>query len=234
MRVMIKPHVWSRDYASGAGNMDLAPGDWDAWFRSYTRWAVHNAELARDAACEWLCVGLEFTSATLANPGAWARVADACRKVFPGKLVYAANWYEEAARFADWDAFDAVGIDAYFPLDGETVDELVASWAAHLDAIEAFAKGKPVIFPEAGYRAIAGAVHEPWDGRGGAPDPDLQARAYEALLRACTARPWFGGVYWWKWFTDPAGEGASWGDTEVDPFVPRDPARDVLAAWFRP
>ena len=59
---------------------------------------------------------------------------------------------------------------------------------------------------------------------GGAPDPDLQARAYEALLRAVAERPWFEGVYWWKWFTD-AGP-------DRDDFVPAGRAREVLAAWW--
>jgi hypothetical protein len=52
----------------------------------------------------------------------------------------------------------------------------------------------------------------------------VQARAYEALLRAAAARPWFGGVYWWKWFTD-AGP-------DTDAFVPDAPAQAVLRAWF--
>lgn len=236
MRVMMKPHVWSRSFLAGAGNPDIRmdAASWTAWFASYTRWAVHNATIAAETGCEWLCVGLEFTGATLANPGAWARVAEACRAVYRGKLLYAANWYEEGARFTDWDAFDAIGIDAYFPLAGDSVDALAASWAPHLDAIAAYAGGRPVIFAEAGYRALAGATAEPWDGRGGAEDPALQARAYEALLRACTARPWFQGVYWWKWFTDPTGEPAAYGiGGAVDPFVPTEPARRVLEAWFR-
>lgn len=227
MKVMMKPHLWSWAFLDGSGNGDLeldAPG-WARWFERYTAYAVHNAALAQAAGCESFCVGLEYASATRENPGAWAEVARACRTVFRGSLLYAANWYEEYERFADWDAFDLVGVDACFPLAGTTVDELVASWGPHLDRIERVARGKPVVFPEAGYRAIAGATEEPWASKRGAPDPDLQGRAYEALLRACSARPWFQGVYWWKWFTDLPGEG--------DPYVPADgPAEAVLRGWF--
>ncbi len=224
LRVLMKPHLWSGAFWTGAGNPDLSATDWPAWFAAYTAYVAHYARLAEETGCDSLCVGLEYTRATLANPGAWAGVAAACRAVFGGRLLYAANWYEEYVRFADWDAFDCVGINAYFPLAGRTVDELADAWGAHLDAIERVARGKPVIFPEAGYRAVTGATEAPWEHGGGTPDAELQARAYEALLRACAARPWFGGVYWWKWFTD-AGP-------DTDAFVPDAPARAVLRAWF--
>jgi hypothetical protein len=226
MRVMMKPHLWSWQFINGSGNGDieLDEAGWEAWFASYTKYAVHYATLAQASGCESLCVGLEYTGATRANPGRWADVAGACRGVFGGKLLYAANWYEEYEQFRDWAAFDYVGVNAYFPLKGTTVEELAASWAEHLDRIERVAAGRPVLFPEAGYRAVSGATEHPWEGSGGA-DPDLQGRAYEALLRACSQRPWFKGIYWWKWFTDLPGE--------QDPYVPADmPAEGVMKAWY--
>lgn len=229
LRVCMKPHLWSWQYMAGKGNMDitLARDEWPEWFARYTEYAVHFARLAAETGCEGFCVGLEYTGATRANPGAWAKVARACRQVFPGRLTYAANWYEEWEIFADWEAFDVVSVDAYFPLAARTtsVDALVAAWQPHLDAMERALRGRPVVFAEAGYRAVAGATDKPWEEPDGAPDPGLQARGYEALLRACTARPWFAGVYWWKWFTDVPGE--------ADAFLPAgNPAERVIAAWF--
>lgn len=232
LTVMLKPHLWAWTYLAGESNTTIRhdAAGWRAWFESYTAWAVHNARIAEETGCAWMTVGLEFTEASRANPGAWARVAEACRAVYRGKLLYAANWYEEYALFADWDAFDAIGVNAYFPLEGDTVDALAASWGPHLDAVEQVAKGRPVLFPEAGYRAVTGGTREPWNGAG-APDPERQARAYEALMRACTRRPWFGGVYWWKWFTDAAGEAGAYGG-DGDRYVPEEPTRRVLRAWF--
>ena len=246
LAVMMKPHLWSWKFLDGSGNGDITldAAGWREWFARYTEFAVHYATLAAAAGCETLCVGLEYASATRENPGAWAAVARACRTVYGGPLTYAANWWQEYEQFQDWGAFDLIGIDAYFPLSGPdaprrggdggdaadgggdtSVAALVAAWQPHLDAIERVCGGRPVIFPEAGYRAVVGATDRPWEDRKGAVDPEIQARAYEALLRACTARPWFRGVYWWKWFTDLPGEG--------DPFVPAgQPAERVMAAWF--
>lgn len=227
MRVMLKPHLWTGAFWSGKGNGDITldPAGWARWFEGYGAYILHLAQLAADTGCARLCVGLEYTSATRAMPGAWARLADRCRAIYPGELLYAANWYEEPALFQDWDAFDLIGVNAYFPVPGQTVDEVVAAWQPHLDAIEAVARGRPVVFPEAGYRAVRGALEEPWASKPGRADPATQALGYEALLRAATARPWFRGVYWWKWFTDMPGED--------DPFAPAGlPAEQVMRAWF--
>lgn len=227
MEVTLKPHLWAWSFAAGKGNGDISldAAGWVEWFRQYTEFALHYAKMAGETGCSHYCIGLEYTSATRHNPGAWAKVADACRTVYGGKLLYAANWYEEYEIFADWDAFDLVGVNAYFPLTGGTVDSLVASWTPHLDRIEKIAKGKPVVFPEAGYRAVKAGTEKPWDPGTAPLDLDVQARGYEALFRACTARTWFGGIWWWKWFTDLPGE--------MDLYVPAGmPAESVLSGWF--
>jgi hypothetical protein len=86
---------------------------------------------------------------------------------------------------------------------------------------------RPILYTEAGYPAIVGGQLTPW-AEDGAPDDDLQARAYEALFTAHAAEAWFAGVYWWKWFT--AGSSNLW---DRSPFCPDGrPAEQVLARWF--
>ncbi len=227
LAVTMKPHLWAWQFMAGKGNGDieLDAAGWKVWFERYTEFAVHYARVAADTGCATYCAGLEYTSASRHNPGAWANVAKAIRAVFPGRLMYAANWYEEYELFADWDAYDLVGVNAYFPLTGNTVESLVESWKPHLDNIERAAGGRPVVFPECGYRAVALGTEKPWDPGSGPADPAVQARGYEALFRACSARPWFAGAWWWKWFTDLPGE--------EDLYVPAGmPAEDILRGWF--
>lgn len=230
LTVVVKPHLWGRGFGAGKGRQDVQPDDWAAWFGAYTGFLRHHARVAARGGADWLCVGLEYLRATEQNPGAWGRVADACREDFPGRLTYAANWHAEVDAFADWASFDAIGVNAYYPLSKAAdpgIGALVAGWQPHLDRLERLAARhvKPVLFCEAGLRAVRGAAARPWEhGTAGDSDPALQARGYEALLRAAADRPWLQGVWWWKWFTDDPGE--------RDPYCPRGrPAEKVIAAW---
>ena len=234
LQVCLKPHVWSNAFWGGGGSrqdMRAPDGDWDAWFAGYTGFAVHYARLAEQARVALYVVGLEYLQASLAGGGRWAAVASACREVYGGALTYAANWWKEAERFGDWASFDYVGVNAYHELavpDAPTVDELVRAWARPMDSLVALGRKaqKPVLLTEVGLRAVRGAAAEPWkQSGGGAADPDLQGRFYEAVLRAVAERPGIAGIYWWKWFTD-------WERREEDDYVPGDPAQQVLRSWW--
>ncbi len=231
LRVVVKPHLWARAFSGGqVSRQDVRPEEWGAWFRAYEAFIVHYAKLAGVAGADCLVVGLEYLKATQEAPGAWAGVARACRQVFGGRLTYAANWYAEVEVFQDWGAFDAIGVNAYYPLSDApdpSIAQLRAGWQPHLDRLQALSvrSRKPVLFCETGLRAVRGAAARPWDqGLSGSADPGLQARGYEALLRSIAGRSWLEGVWWWKWFTDEPGE--------PDPYCPRGkPAEGVLAAW---
>lgn len=231
--VCLKPHLWSSAFWSGGkSRQDIRPKDWDAWFEAYGGFAEHYARLAEEIGAALYVVGLEYLQATLDNPGAWAAIAARCRSHYRGRLSYAANWWREVDRFADWSAYDFIGVNAYYPLEAgpdPSAHALAAAWQPHLDALEALSQkvGRPVLFLEAGCRAIAGAHTRPWDqGMDGATDPVLQARVYEALLASAAERSWLEGIYWWKWFTD---EGAR----EPDLYCPMGlPAEEVLSRWW--
>lgn len=208
LKVVLKPHIWCRGFSRGKSRQDIAPTDGPAWVAAYTRFARAQAKLAQQVDAELFVVGLEYLQITLEQRGAWAQVAAACREEFSGALTYAANWWKEVDHFADWSAFDHIGVQAYFPLEisgAPTADALAVAWAPHLAALATIAQntGRSVIFTEAGVPAIQGAWATPWDGQTkGSPAPELPPRYVDALLRAAAAQPWFQGVYWWKWFSD--------------------------------
>ena len=233
LAVTMKPHIWSWQFWKlGRSRQDIDPDDIQAWEAAYTRFAVHYATLAQQMDAALFCVGLEYLQVTKKHPGLWGRVADACRDVFDGPLTYAANWWEEAEAFADWSHFDLIGVNAYYPLskaEDPGLTELIEGWQPHIASLCELASrhDRPIVLCEAGLRAISGAAEKPWEhGGGGTPDPELQARAYLALLRAFSDQPWWRGVYWWKWFTDHDAR-------EQDPYSPMgQPAEKVLRAWW--
>ncbi len=236
LRVCLKPHIWSGAFWRGdASRQEIDPGSeagWRDWFQSYTAFAVHYAALAERMGASVFCVGLEYLRATEQNPGAWAAVAEACRGVYGGALTYAANWWREVEVFADWRAYDFIGVNAYPPLSelpDPDLDALIAGWDRYLDQLERVHQSsdeRPVLLTETGIRPARGAAARPWDqGHSGEADAALQARTYEALLCAGSRRPWLDGVYFWKVMTDPRAP---------DDYLPSAEAEAVLRRWWAP
>lgn len=184
------------------------------------------ATLAAEIGADWLVVGTEMKTSTAKQPDMWRSTIKAIRKTLasaPGgssvKLVYGAN-FNEPVTF--WDALDAIGIDAYFGLDGTPdppVDALVKAWqpiVANLSALSKQWGDKKIIFCEIGYRSYALTARYPGVYQGHSP-PDMQAQvnAYDALFQAVlglegtsgashggalTGPPsWMGGVLIWDW-----------------------------------
>ncbi len=242
IRTLLKPHLWVRRGGPEAwpGAIAMAnEGDWDAWFASYREFLVHYARLAERLGIEALAVGTELHRAALARPASWRALIARVREVYSGELTYAANWNAEFEEIPFWDALDAIGIQAYFPLadhERPTLPELAAGWRRHLPAIEAVHRrtGKPILFTEIGYRSVAGAAIAPWrwPERTAQETVDLetQERCYEAFFATVWPQPWLAGAYFWKWYPDAKAHfEARW---ETD-FTPQGkPAEDVLRRYY--
>lgn len=241
MAVVLKPHIWCSAFGrSGASRQDILPdparGGWAAWLDSYTAFLVAQARLAAQMDATMLVVGLEYLQATTQVPGAWAAVAQACRAEFGGALTYAANWWQEVDAFADWQAFDVIGVNAYYPLTvagTPTAASVAQAWAPHLTSLGALAarEDRKIVFLEAGLPAVSGALTEPWNsGLTGAEDLELQSIYVDGLMRAALPQPWFSGVCWWKWHTDAPRSSRHHGP---EPYRLADrPAADRIKAWW--
>jgi len=240
VKVMIKPHIWSRDFWNGDawhGTIQQnTPEDHEAWRKSYLRFILHHARLAQQTQAEALCLGTELISQTANHHDDWRPLIREVRKIYDGKLTYAAHWDTEFNSIRFWDELDAIGISAYFPLDAPddaTVDQLVSAWQPHKQKIRAAHTlySKPVVFLEVGYRPATGSYRAPWLDKGGEHDPMIQARAFEALFKTYADESWWRGVFIWKVFTDVRrsdhhnrGPGFSFRNQ---------PAEAVIQQWFR-
>ncbi|HEY8598632.1 MAG TPA: hypothetical protein VIL85_09390 [Thermomicrobiales bacterium] len=203
MRVMLKPHVdtpdapvrWRGDIGFGADE-----ASWRAWFASYSALIARYATLARAHAVEYLVVGTELVG-TSHRDRDWRAVVAAARVRYPGPLTYAANHGEEA-HVQWWDALDAIGVDAYYPLtesDHPTVEQLRAAWRPIVDRLGALSRrwGRPVILTEIGYQSRRGTNRTPWDSGTMPVDLRAQADCYQAVFDAFAGQPWWLGVFWW-------------------------------------
>jgi hypothetical protein len=230
------------DLYNGGTRLDIDPNRPNAWFASYRRRVVHYAGLARGWGVETLEIGSELQA--LSGPhhaNRWREVAAAARGVFGGRLSYGANWTEYEG-ISWWDAVDEIGVNAYFPLSlGGTPaeDEVVAAWSTFVDAsgqthhyLQELAGvaarfRRPVVFSEIGYPSSLDALREPWRATSTYSARD-QETGLRAAFRALAAEPWFGGLYLWHWYVDPAAGGP--GDT--DHTVQNKPAQETVREAF--
>jgi GTA TIM-barrel-like domain len=234
MKVMLKPQVWIGG-GTFTGHFDAGTeADWQLWESGYSDYILHNAKLADSIGIELFCIGTELENAVAKRPEFWSKLIDAVRKIYKGKITYAANW-NEYEKFPYWSKLDYIGIDAYFPLSDAVepgVEELVKGWSkvfAEMKKFQAIQK-IPVLFTEYGYRSVEHCAKEPWlADRKGTVSLTAQQNAYEALYHRFAPESWFAGGFIWKWHARDERAG---GEKNND-FTPQHkPVETVIKKWY--
>lgn len=241
IETLLKPHVWLIRPGEGAwvGELGMeSEEDWARWFASYRHFVLHYAALAERLDIAVFCIGTELHRTVLERPEDWRRLIAEVRRVYSGRLTYAANWHREVEDVSFWDALDLIGVQGYFPLAGTTaptVEELEAAWRPHVATLEKLSRRhrRPILFTEVGYVSRPGTAADPWRWperprreSSDATGLEAQARAYEAFFRTFWHRPSVAGAYFWKWHPEPPS------GTSED-FSPQGkPAERVLARWY--
>lgn len=237
MHAMLKPHIlmsgprwgWPGDVAMNS------PADWNIFFNRYERWMRHYALLAEIYGFDSLCLGVELVQTTRGHEAEWREVIRKMRGLYSGPIVYASNWGEEFERLSWWNDLDAIALNCYYPLserESASDAELLEGAQRIVAKIEDIAQKhrKPVLITEIGFAARAQTWRQPHsdDRRAPAYMAD-QARCYEAMMKALWGKPWFAGMYWWKWPTD-----LSDGGPNDNQFTPNNkPGAQVIAKWYR-
>lgn len=235
IKTLLKPHLWIRNSWPGEVKMGN-DNTWAEWFLSYQKFILHYAQLAQKNKIEIFCIGTELSIASL-HETEWRMLIQEIKKVYSGKLTYAANFNKEYEQIKFWDALDFIGIQAYFPLsqkNNPSTLELTTSWTGHLQSIERIQKkfNKPVIFTEIGYRSTEDAAIEPWkwpeENKDAISSAETQAKCYEAFFKSAWKKPWLAGAYFWKWY--PHGSSRM---QEID-FTPQGKlAEKVLLEYYK-
>lgn len=227
--VVLLPIIELLQLRDGDWRGTLAPADRDRWWQSYERLILGHAALAAATGVEWLAIGSELGS-TETWRDRWYHLISAVRRVYPGKLLYSANWdHYEVVSF--WPRLDAIGVSSYFSVattadDGEAA--MAVRWRVVQKQLARFAAAQrlPLILTEVGYPSRDGAAMAPWDyTKDGDVDLEEQRRAVAALARSWPGAGLLGLVVW---------EVASDGGAADLGYSPRGkPAWCVLAAWWR-
>lgn len=202
IKVVLKPQVWIHREWVGDFNLEKDT-DWKVWEQSYKNYIMFYAKIAAAADVEIFCIGTEYKTATAQRPQFWLDLISGIRKVYHGKLTYAANW-DEYENITFWDKLDYIGINAYFPLSQKKspdVGELELSWleiSKHLKIFQGKFQ-KPVLFTEYGYRSVDYAAGNQWELNDKPVNLELQRIAYQAFFNTVWKEDWVAGGLIWKW-----------------------------------
>ena len=235
MRIMLKPQIWI-NHSSWPGNINFESSEeWNLWLSNYEKWILHYAIIAELTGAQLFCIGTEFVQATLKNPGRWRSIIKKVRAVYHGPLTYAANWGQEFERIEFWDDLDYIGLDNYYPVrasEKDGLERMKQGFATQKIKLQekAFRYCRSVLFTEIGYMANNKAGMGPKEFEADRSDYDelSQAACYRLALETYWKEDWFAGMYWWKWFSEPADRGRT-----ADEHSPHGrPAERVLAEWY--
>lgn len=206
IEVMMKPQIWIR-HGEFTGYLKMnTEAEWVALEESYRKFILDYATLAAEEETALFCIGTELEQFVTSRPDFWNQLIIDIKKVYKGKLTYAANW-DEYKRTPFWSQLDYIGIDAYFPVCEDKTPSVACAmqgWEKWKEEISAFAKAqqRQVLFTEYGYRSVDYTAKEPWKADRSMTEVNLegQVNATQALYEAVWNEDWMAGGFLWKWF----------------------------------
>lgn len=235
VKIMLKPQIWVwRGEFTGFIEM-TTEADWTTLESSYSNFILEYGRVAQDINADIFCIGTELDRFIDARPAYWRQLIVEIKKIYKGKLTYAANW-NEYQRTPFWDVLDFIGIDAYFPVDAQqspTVVTIKKGWQKHKSEMLNYSVkyAKPILFTEFGYRSIDYAGRAPWTVDRVDKQVNLEAQALltQALFEEFWHEDWFLGGFVWKWFHKHDAAGGR----EDNRFTPQNkPAEEIIRKFY--
>ena len=232
---MIKPQIWVW-HGEFTGYIEMkTEANWETLEKSYTNFIMEYAHLAQEVKAEIFCIGTELEKFVENRPDYWDNLISEIKKVYKGKLTYAANW-DEFKRTPFWGELDFIGVDAYFPVSESktpTVEECLEGWNTHKPIIKELSDKfeKPILFTEFGYRSVDYTGKEPWKSDRSMTVVNLegQTNTTKALFETFWKEDWFAGGFIWKWFHDYENSGGE----QNSRFTPQNkPVEEVIKVYY--
>lgn len=206
IEVMMKPQIWIWR-GEFTGNLKMnSEEDWMQLENAYSHFILTYAQLAELTKVNIFCIGTELEQFVVARPSYWKRLIAEIKKVYSGKLTYAANW-DEYKRVSFWNQLDYIGVDAYFPISDAktpTLEKAILGWVPWKEELKTVSEklDKPILFTEYGYRSVDYAGKQPWDSNHELSSINFEAQTHllNGLYQEIWNEPWFAGGFIWKWF----------------------------------
>jgi len=205
--VMLKPHVWKRHGEFTGEHNYKEEKQWVEFEESFSSYILHYAKIADSLDVPIFCIGTEWETFVLSRPSFWRGLIKAIRKIYSGKLTYAANW-DEYEKVPFWKELDYIGIDGYFPLVNaktpsiEQIKKGISPFKKHLSRFSDSIQRK-ILFTEFGFRSRNNTAFKPWESdKTGEVNAIGQVNGYEGFFQSFWKEDYIAGGFLWKWFSN--------------------------------
>ncbi|HIP32081.1 MAG TPA: glycoside hydrolase [Crocinitomicaceae bacterium] len=203
--VMLKPQVRESN-GRYVGHINYRKKrDWKSFEQSYRTYIFAFIKIAQEENIALFCVGTELGRFVKERPKFWKKLIKDIRKIYTGKLTYAANW-DDYEKFPHWKELDYIGVDAYFPISKKqkpTLKELENGWEPILAKMEKTSQlmNKKILLTEFGYRSIQRSAFKPWVHFSDEIfDENSQVNSLEALFKSVWKKDFVAGGFLWRWY----------------------------------
>lgn len=235
IKVMLKPQIWvMRGEFTGKIKMN-SDFHWKQLEKTYLDFILTYAKVAQEKKVAIYCIGTELELFIKNRPVYWKQLIREVKKIYKGKLTYAANW-DEYVKTSFWEELDYIGVDGYFPLSETKTpkkEELKLGWQKHKRRMKKYSDSlqKRILFTEFGYRSVDYAAAKPWEVDYSKTSVNLigQVNATQVLFEELWHEEWFAGGFVWKWFIDHEAAGGG----KNPRFTPQNkPAENVIRDFY--
>jgi hypothetical protein len=198
LKVIIKPMVNTMDgywraYIRFFDEDVPCEPKWSEWFKNYTEYIVHYAELCEKYDAEMLIIGCELVG-TDHRESEWRELIRKVREKYSGLVTYNCDKYQEH-NVKWWDALDVISSSGYYP---------IADWDNQINRVQAVIDkfDKPFFFSEGGCPSTEGASQVPndWTVIGKRPvSLEEQAEYFKVMFNKCRKLKGHYGYSIWDW-----------------------------------
>ncbi len=235
LKIMLKPHIFVENIG-WAGSLSFNTKDWYKWKVNFAKKMLIFAQFAEENNIDILCIGVELKSATQKDSLFFKELIKRIRKIYKGKLTYAANW-DNYQNITFWGSLDYIGIDGYFPISlkkSPSKQEIEKGWRKFIPKLERLSKAyeKPIVFTEFGYRSCNYSLGKQWEIENNKNIPTNymnQNNGYEVFFEKVYKLNFVAGGFIWKWYCNEADIEPS----QQNSYTPQGkPVEKIIQKWY--
>lgn len=235
VKVMLKPHIFVENVV-WAGTLNFNAKDWYKWKVNFAKKMFLFAQFAEENKIELFCIGVELKSAIKKHPQFFNELIKRIKKIYSGKLTYAANW-DNYQNIPFWNELDYIGIDGYFPISlkrSPSKLDIEKGWNKITTKLKQYSniKDKKVIFTEFGYRSCDYALGKQWEIENNSTisiNYSNQNLGYEVFFEKVFNQSFVAGGFIWKWYCNPS----DLKNLKQNNYTPQGkPAEKIIQKWY--